>query len=88
MAYDIASITKGIVDRPPRILLHGVEKIGKSTFASQFPNAIILPIKGEEGIDALDVASFPVINSYTDCCEANYHSSSAQRYCEVPEKRD
>ena len=70
MAYDISSITSGVVDRPPRIVLHGVEKVGKSTFACDFPNAIVLPIKGEEGIDALDVASFPVINDYASTIEA------------------
>lgn len=70
MAYDIASITKGTRNRPPRIILHGIEKIGKSTFASQFPNPVFLPICGEEGIDALDVASFPTINSFADLLSA------------------
>ena len=69
MSFDLSSIQKGAVVRPPRILLHGVEKIGKSTFASQFPKPVFIPVKGEEGIDALDVASFPVINSFEDLME-------------------
>jgi hypothetical protein len=56
-------ITTGTVDRPPRVVLCGVEKIGKSTFASQFPKAVFMPIKGEEGIDSLDVSRVPVIES-------------------------
>lgn len=38
---------------PPRILLHGTPKVGKSTFASQLPNPIFLPTEdGLNGIDA------------------------------------
>jgi hypothetical protein len=62
----LSLITKGTIDRPPRVVLAGVEKIGKSTFASQFPNPIFIPIKGEEGIDALDVARFPVAGCFAE----------------------
>lgn len=60
----IAGITHGIVERPARAILAGVEKIGKSTFAAGAPSPIFLPIRGEEGIDALDVARFPVIETF------------------------
>lgn len=52
------------------MVILGVEKIGKSTFASQAPNPIFLPIKLEEGIDDLDVPAFPVINSFDSLMEA------------------
>lgn len=67
---DLKSIQRGIVELPPRIVLLGVEKIGKSTFASQFPNPIFLPVKGEEGIDALDVSRFPTITTFAEALEA------------------
>lgn len=62
----LSEITHGIVERPNRVILAGVEKIGKSTFAAGAPAPIFIPVKGEEGIDALDVARFPVANSYED----------------------
>lgn len=67
---NIADIKHGIQNRPPRIVLCGVEKIGKSTFASGAPNPVFLPIKGEEGIDALAVHRTPVIESYNGLMEA------------------
>lgn len=67
---NIADIQKGVQHRPPRIVLCGVEKIGKSTFAAGAPSPIFLPVKGEEGIDALDVARTPVIETYSELMEA------------------
>jgi len=66
LAFNLDSITKGSQLRPPRIILLGVEKIGKSTFAAAWPASVAIPIKGEEGIDALDVAKFPVSHSFAD----------------------
>lgn len=42
---------------PPRICIYGGHGIGKSTIASQFPAPIF--ISTEDGIDNLDVTSFP-----------------------------
>lgn len=42
---------------PPRICIYGTHGIGKSTLASQFPDPIF--ISTEDGLDALDVTSFP-----------------------------
>ena len=70
MTLTLESIQTGTTQRPPRIVLVGTEKVGKSTFASQAPSAVIIPIKGEEGIDDLDVAKFPRAESYSDVLEA------------------
>ncbi len=70
MAITLESISKGKVHRAPRIVLLGVEKIGKSTFAAQASSPIFLPIKGEEGVDGLDVAKFPTARAYSDVIEA------------------
>jgi len=67
---NMSDIKSGIQHRPPRILLCGVEKIGKSTFAAGSPNPVFLPIKGEDGIDALNVARTPLIESYGELMEA------------------
>jgi len=66
MAYDLSEISAGRIMRAPRIILLGVEKIGKSTFAAGANNPVFLPIKGEEGIDEIDVAKTPVCNSVND----------------------
>lgn len=72
MAFDLASISRGVSNRPPRIVLLGVEKIGKSSFAASSGNPIFLPIKGEEGIDDIDVGKFPTCESLDDVKEALY----------------
>ena len=66
MAFDLATIHSETQVRPPRIILLGVEKIGKSTFAAGSHNAIFLPIKGEEGIDDIPAAKIPGVCNSTD----------------------
>ena len=56
----------GTVDKPARIILLGVEKIGKSTFAAGAPNPVFCPIKGEEGVDGLGVARFAPAATWAD----------------------
>ncbi|MCD8140488.1 MAG: ATP-binding protein [Planctomycetaceae bacterium] len=66
----MTSIQSAKQDRPFRIIALGREKSGKSTFAASSRNPIVLPIKGEEGIDALDVPAFPVVTKFGDLMEA------------------
>jgi len=66
MAYSLESTSRGVQHRAPRIILLGVEKVGKSTFAAGANDTIFLPVKGEEGIDALDVARFPTAETFDD----------------------
>jgi hypothetical protein len=49
-------ITRGIETTPAKVVLYGVEGIGKTTLASQFPGALILDT--ENGSRRLDVARF------------------------------
>lgn len=53
----LASITKGRQQRPIRLLLYGVEGVGKSTFGAAAPRSIFLA--AEEGTGHLDVERFP-----------------------------
>jgi len=39
-------ITKGKQLRPQRVVIYGVESVGKTTFAAQFPNPLFLDIEG------------------------------------------
>ena len=67
--YDLSQISNEAVVRAPRIVLLGGAKVGKSTFAAGAPAPVFLPIKREEGIDALKgVGRVPVCNSFEDVC--------------------
>jgi hypothetical protein len=57
-------------DLPPRVVLLGTPKVGKTTFAASAPDAILLPIKGEEGADEFSIAKFPTANTFEDVLEA------------------
>ena len=82
MALSLASISKEAVIRAPRILVLGNEKIGKTSFACGcgFENGeqvsvgangpIVIPVKGEEGVDALKVGKFPTCSTYAGVLEA------------------
>lgn len=58
------TLRKGKQAVPPRICIYGGHGIGKSTLASQFPNPIF--ISTEDGLDSLDVVSFPRANHVND----------------------
>ena len=53
---------------PPRICIYGGHGIGKSTLAAQFPNPIF--ISTEDGIDSLDVTSFPRAKTVQEVVES------------------
>lgn len=60
----LTSIQSGPANKPPRILLHGGEGVGKSTFGSQTPRPIF--IQTEDGLDQIDCERFPLAKSYND----------------------
>lgn len=64
----LGSVRRGTRQAPDRILLVGVEGIGKSTFGACAPAPIFLA--AEDGIRHLDVASFPEPKCYEDCLDA------------------
>lgn len=70
MAFNLESISNAKRVRAPRIVLLGTAGIGKSEFAAGSESPIFLPVKGEDGIDALDVQSFPICENYNQAVEA------------------
>ena len=65
----LESISNAKRIRAPRIVLLGTPGIGKSEFAAGADSPVFLPIKGEEGIDGLDVPAFPVITTFEEVLE-------------------
>jgi hypothetical protein len=47
-------IIKGKQQRPQRVVIYGVESVGKTTFASKFPNPLFLDIEGGSNHLAVD----------------------------------
>lgn len=62
------TLRKGKQSVPPRVVIYGGHGIGKSTLASQFPKPIF--ISTEDGLDNLDVVSFPKATSITNVVDA------------------
>ena len=59
---NIASIRKGKVIKPPRVLVYGTEGVGKSTFAASAPSPIFVPT--EDGQDQIECDKFPLCPSW------------------------
>ena len=57
------NITTGFIQRAQRVVVYGPEGIGKSTFASRFPDPLFLDI--EDGTGHLDVKRITGINSWS-----------------------
>lgn len=64
MPFSLADITNGKSSKPPRIILIGPEKIGKSTFASQAPAPVFMQVKGETGLDEIAAPRFTAIHAF------------------------
>jgi len=60
----LAGINKGKVKMPRRVIVYGVDGIGKSTLASHAPNPIF--VSTEDGLGDVDCESFPVAKSWLE----------------------
>jgi len=60
----LAKIHTGKRPAPPRLLLYGIEGIGKSSYAAQAPSPIFIPT--EDGLGQIDCASFPLAKQLTE----------------------
>ena len=68
MAFDLKSISRNDNTAPPRLMVYGVEGIGKSTFAAGAPDPIF--ILTEDGLGSLDVEHFPIATSLDNVMDA------------------
>ena len=68
MAISLSSLRRLKSADPPRILLYGPEKAGKTTLAAEFPNAVFL--QTEVGTGNLELDTFGHLQSYGDVIDA------------------
>ncbi len=64
----LGAVTRGKIAKPQRVVLYGVEGCGKTTWAAGAPSPIFLC--SETGTEHVDVARFPVPQSWRDVIEA------------------
>lgn len=64
----LSAVTRGIIQAPYRIVVHGTDGVGKSTFAADAPSPIFLG--AEDGTGELDVARFPTPENWADVLDA------------------
>ena len=58
-------ITKGRMNKPYKVVVYGVEGIGKTTFASKFPDPLFIDTEGST--TRMDVRRYPAPTSYAMC---------------------
>jgi hypothetical protein len=64
----LAAVTRGRLDSPHRLLIHGTDGVGKSTLGADAPAPIFLG--AEDGTRQLDVARFPSLETWQDARDA------------------
>lgn len=68
MAFNLQSIRRNEALSAPRVLIYGVEGIGKSTFAAGAPSPIF--IQTEDGLGSLSADHFPLATKTVDVFDA------------------
>lgn len=68
MAFNLASIRRGVQLAPPRMVVYGTHGVGKTSFAAGAPSPILLPFEDGEGL--IDIPRFDLITSYDGLMEA------------------
>lgn len=68
MAVSLASLRATTALRPPRILIHGVAGIGKTTFAAGADDPVV--VMTVDGLGMLRVPHFPLAGSCADVFDA------------------
>lgn len=68
MAFDLKSIKRNTAIKAPRVMLYGVEGIGKTTFAASAPKPVF--ICTEDGLGSLQVDHFPICTNASEVLDA------------------
>lgn len=61
-----SDVIRGKVFEPPKIMVYGIDGVGKSSFCSQAPNPIFLQAGLDKGLEQLGPARLPISDTYED----------------------
>lgn len=64
MAISLSSLKSTKTNRPPVTLLYGVDGVGKTSLAAEFPNPVYLPTEGETPPSDVEMQTPGTIESY------------------------
>jgi hypothetical protein len=68
LALSLTSLNRTTALKPPRILIHGVHGVGKTSFATGAPAPVF--ILTEDGLGTLDVPHFPLARTFDEVMQA------------------
>lgn len=68
MAISLSSLQRGAAPKAPRMLVYGVQGIGKTTLIASAPAPVV--IQTEDGLGTLDVPAFPLAKTFTEVMDA------------------
>lgn len=68
MAITLAQLNRAGAPKPPRILIHGVAGVGKTTFTAEANKPVF--VQTEDGLGMLPAAHFPLARTYEEVIEA------------------
>lgn len=66
MAISLSSLKSSKTTNPPVILLYGVDGIGKTSLAAEFPDPLYLPTEGERTPSDVEIATPGTIETFND----------------------
>lgn len=66
MALSLSSLKSSKSSNPPIILLYGVDGIGKTSLAAEFPDALYLPTDGERTPEGIEIPTPGTIETFED----------------------
>lgn len=68
MAISLAQLTRANTPKPPRLLVHGVAGVGKTTFAAESNSPVF--VQTEDGLGTLPSTHFPLSRTFEEVIEA------------------
>lgn len=75
-------IIRGVIPCAKKVVIYGPEGIGKSTFASKFPDPVFIDTEGST--NSMDVARLPKQEKIICCCWISFGIQSGMN-CATPQ---
>ncbi|BCI68112.1 hypothetical protein AAJCM20276_27360 [Acetobacter aceti] len=78
----LAGIQKGVIHKPPRMVIYGPHGVGKTSLSAGAPAPII--VQAEDGADEIGVDRFPLSTTYEhmmDCLETLVNEEHSYQTC-------